>query len=160
MMLLAWKQFVVDDSAQVFVLEYSLHWLPMNYGCSPPHSMLGEVHEHLLCLGNIQFQPSDHTIPQTYDLGKVPRARKGAQYRPQTSPDGWLGWRLLQSSVYRMNSWGERTQPWGEPVDMCWLSESLLLTSTFCVLRVRKSMIHKINWWSRWRQFFSQDVGL
>ncbi len=45
--------FVIDDSAQVFVLVDSFHWFHMNCGCSPPHTMLSEVHEHLLGLGNI-----------------------------------------------------------------------------------------------------------
>lgn len=45
-------QFVNDDSAQV----YRFNWFPMNYGCSPPHSMLGKVHKPLTGLGDILLQ--------------------------------------------------------------------------------------------------------
>ncbi len=72
------------------------------------------------------------------------------------------GWLDLQSSVYRMNSRGDRTQPWGEPVEVTERSEKVLFTFTLCVRPVRKLIIYRVIWSSRWKrvEFLCQNVRL
>ena len=43
-------------------------------------------------------------------------------------------------------------QPCGGPVEVTETSEATSLTSTLCDLLVRKSVTHRISWWSRLRQ--------
>ncbi len=60
-----------------------------------------------------------------------------------------FGWVDLQSSVFKMKTRGERTQPCWEPVEVKRMLEKVLLTSTLCDLLVRKFKIHRVSWWLR-----------
>lgn len=52
---------------------------------------------------------------------------------------------LRHSFVYRTNSKGERTQPWGDPVEETRVSDRTPLTLTRCGLSVKKSISQAIR---------------
>jgi hypothetical protein len=50
---------------------------------------------------------------------------------------------------------GERTHPCGEAVEVKRVSDSVWFTNTLCDLLVRKSIIHRVSWWLRWKRVMS-----
>lgn len=111
-------QFVIHDSAQVF---YTGVQLPL-----VPHELPSQSFSL-----HAWWKPRTSHLPESRERSAVMAAN-------------FTRWRLGWHMCTRLSK-GERTKPQWELVHVCRGSESLLLTSTFCVLRVRKSFIRRIS---------------